>query len=238
MKEAEESSLVNHASTTPQRVHFYYSVSFSSLRKSWKVEYSSLCISTPQLVFTISSGPNNQDYSCTYPLGIEHAGKVEKGRDSDRERHEGQLEAKASLEKVEKEVKKTRGTAHPEKFEARAPNGHHRDYIFLLFVGLACKSTLVCFPFLFKWLLENESLAIYFQVVKKVLVNLPLLVSQEMKLGLQTYESHATIAPHPMYAWCVSCAWVRPEPYIETKCFVSYSFDSISEVHESKDGHL
>ena len=44
-------------------------------------------------------------------------------------------------------MKKTKGTSHPEKFEARAPDGHHRDYIFLLFVGLARKSTLVLFFF-------------------------------------------------------------------------------------------
>ena len=57
--------------------------------------------------------------------------------------------AKALPEKVEKEVKKTRGISHPEKLEARAPNGHHKDYILLLFVGLARKSTLVCFLFSF-----------------------------------------------------------------------------------------
>ena len=74
---------------------------------------------------------------------------VEKGRDSDRERDQGQPEVRASLEKVEKEVKKTRGISHPEKFEARALDGHHRDYILLLFVGLARKSTLVCFLFSF-----------------------------------------------------------------------------------------
>ena len=72
---------------------------------------------------------------------------VEKGRDSDRERDQGQPKARASPEKVEKEVKKTRGTSHPEKFEAIAPNRHHRDYIILLFVGLARKSTLCLFYF-------------------------------------------------------------------------------------------
>jgi len=86
---------------------------------------------------------------CTYPSKVEHEGTVGKGRDSDRERDQGQPEAKASLEKVEKEVKKTRGTSHLEKFEARALNGHHRDYILLLFVGFACKSTLVCLLFFF-----------------------------------------------------------------------------------------
>ena len=46
-------------------------------------------------------------------------------------------------------MKKTRGIIHPENFEARVPNGHHRYYILLLFVGLARKSTLVCFLFFF-----------------------------------------------------------------------------------------
>jgi len=64
---------------------------------------------------------------------------VEKGRDKDRERDQGQLKARASLEKVEKEVKKTRGVSHLEKFEVRAPDGHHRDYILLFFVGLALR---------------------------------------------------------------------------------------------------
>ena len=58
---------------------------------------SSLYIPTPLRVFTSPSGPNNQNYSCIYPLGIEHAGMVEKGRDRDRERDQGQLEARASL---------------------------------------------------------------------------------------------------------------------------------------------
>ena len=96
---------------------------------------------------TIPSGFNNQIYSCTYPPRIEQAGMVEKGRDSDRERDQGQPEARASPEKVEKEVKKARGKSHPEKFEAIAPNRHHRDYILLLFVGLARKSTLCLFSF-------------------------------------------------------------------------------------------
>ena len=86
---------------------------------------SSSCTPILQRVFPIPSGSSNQDYSCTYPLGIEHVGMVEKGRGRDRERDQGQP-------------------------EARAPNGHHRDYILLLFVGLARKSTLVCFLFLFK----------------------------------------------------------------------------------------
>ena len=69
---------------------------------------------------------------------------VEKGRDSDRERDQGQPETRASPEKVTEEVKKTRGTSHLKKFEAKALDRYHRDYILLLFVGLACKSTLIC----------------------------------------------------------------------------------------------
>ena len=45
------------------------------------------------------------------------------------------------------------------------------------------------------------------------------------------------VAPRPMYACCVLCAWVGLEPYIETNV-VSYSFDSINEAQESKEGHL
>ena len=62
---------------------------------------------------------------------------VEKGRDSDRERGQGQPEARASPERVEKGVKKIRGTIHPKKFQASAPDGHRRDYILLLCDGLA-----------------------------------------------------------------------------------------------------
>ena len=111
---------------------------------------SSLYIPTPQRVFTTPNGSNNQDYSCTYPLRIEHAGKVEKCRDGDGERDQGQLEARASPKKVEKEVKKTRGASHPEKFESRALDGHHRDCILLLVVRLARRVPLFVFLFLFK----------------------------------------------------------------------------------------
>ena len=75
---------------------------------------------------------------------------VERGRDRDRERDQGQLETKASLEKVEKEVKKTRRASHLEKFEVRALDGHHRDCILLFFVGLARRTPLFVFLFLFK----------------------------------------------------------------------------------------
>ena len=46
--------------------------------------------------------------------------------------------------------KKTRGTSYSKKFKAKVQDGHLRDYILLLFVGLARKSTFVCFLFLFK----------------------------------------------------------------------------------------
>ena len=115
-----------------------------------EAEDSFLYIPTPQQVFTTPSGSNNQDYSSTYPSEIEHASMVEKGKDRDRERDQSQPEAKASLEKVEKEMKKTRGASHPEKFEARAPNGHHRDCIVSLSVRLARRPPLFVFLFLFK----------------------------------------------------------------------------------------
>ena len=41
------------------------------------------------------------------------------------------------------------------------------------------------------------------------------------------------VTPRPMYVCCLPCAWVGLKLYIEKKCFVSYSFDSISEAHES-----
>ena len=104
-----------------------------------EVEDSSLYIPTLQWVYTTLSGSNNQDYSCTYPSRIEHAGTVEKCSDKDRERDQGQPEARALPKKVEKEVKKTRGASHPKKFEARALSGHHKYYIPLLFVRLAQK---------------------------------------------------------------------------------------------------
>ena len=46
------------------------------------------------------------------------------------------------------------------------------------------------------------------------------------------------VEPRPMYVSCVSCAWVGPEPYVKTKYFVSYSFDSVSEACKSKEGYL
>jgi len=82
-------------------------------------------------------------------LGIEHAGTIEKGRDSDRERGQGQPEARASPKKVEKEVKKRRGISHVEMFDVGSPDGHHRDYIISFCDGLACKEH----PYLFSFFL-------------------------------------------------------------------------------------
>ena len=107
-------------------IHTYFSMSF---HHPWWVQQSRLL--------------------CTYPLGIEHTGTIEKGRDRDKERDQGQPEVRASPKKVEKEVKKTKGVSHLEKFKARNLGGHHRDNILLLFVELACKRTLVCFLFSF-----------------------------------------------------------------------------------------
>jgi len=68
-----------------------------------------------QRVFTIPSGSNNQDYSCTYPLGIEHVGMVEKGRDNDRERDQGQPKARASLEKDRERSEEDKRNKSPEE---------------------------------------------------------------------------------------------------------------------------
>ena len=46
------------------------------------------------------------------------------------------------------------------------------------------------------------------------------------------------VAPHPIYACCLPCVRFGPKSYVETKCFVSYSFDSINGAHKSKNGHL
>ena len=51
-----------------------------------EAEDSSPCTPTPMRVFTTPSESSNQDYSCTYPSGIEHVGTVEKGKDEDSER--------------------------------------------------------------------------------------------------------------------------------------------------------
>ena len=142
---------MDHTST---KLHYSLASQFLLLLSEFlipkqEVEDSSPYIPTPQRVFTTPSGSNNRDYSGIYPLGIEHAGLVEKGRDSDRERDQGQLEARALPEKIEKEAKKARGVSHLKKFEARASDGHHIDRILFLFIGLAHKSTLICFLFSF-----------------------------------------------------------------------------------------
>ena len=128
-------------STTPQRVSLPQ-VSHERGKTFLPIHtYSSVSFRHP-------NGSINQDYSCTYPSGIEHTGTVEKVRDRDKD--PDQPEARASPEKVEKEGEKTRGASHLEKFEARALDGHHRDYILLLFVGLARRVPLFVFLFLFK----------------------------------------------------------------------------------------
>ena len=43
---------------------------------------------------------------------------------------------------------------------------------------------------------------------------------------------------HPAPCMRVMCHMHELSPYVETKCFVSYSFNSVSEAHESKEGHL
>ena len=152
--------------------------------------YSSVSFHHPQWI-------QHQDYSCIYPLGIEHASTVEKGRDRDRERDQG----KSLTRKVEKEMKKMRGTSHPKKFEARASDGHHRDYILLLFVGLARRALL--FVFLFSFLSDSRIVshlpfACKWQNMASSktcfgIVNLLLLISRVTKVRLWTYESHAAL---------------------------------------------
>ena len=45
------------------------------------------------------------------------------------------------------------------------------------------------------------------------------------------------VVPHTMYMCCLPYVWVGLELYVETKCCVSYSFDSICGAYESKEGH-
>ena len=63
------------------------------------------------------------------------------------ELHQGQPEARVSLKKVEKQVKKRRGISHVEKFDVGSPDGHHRDNIILFCDGLARKEH----PYLFSF---------------------------------------------------------------------------------------
>ena len=152
MKEAENSSPMDHTlllnesiPTTPQWVS-HPQVSHVRGRRFLPMHtYSSVSFHHPQWI-------QHQDYSCIYPLGIEHASTVEKGRDRDRERVQGQPKARASPKKVKKEMKKTRGMSHLKKLEAGGSDGHHRDCILLLFVGLAHKSTLVYYLFIYLYL--------------------------------------------------------------------------------------
>ena len=86
---------MDHTST---KLHYSLASQFLLLLSEFlilkqEVEDSSPYISTPQRVFTTPSGSNNRDYSCIYPSRIEHAGMVERGRDTDidrdRERDQG-----------------------------------------------------------------------------------------------------------------------------------------------------
>ena len=155
---------------------------------------------------------------------------VDKDRDRDRERDQGQPKAKASPEKVEKEVKETRGTSHSEKFEARALDGHHRDYILLLFVGLAWRTPLFVFLFLFlsdpriashspfacKWwnkLWDNKPIVVHFLSNKGGTSNIRILCASS--------ELHLT-----PYMRDVCHVWVGLEPYIKKKmsCLLFFWF--------------
>ena len=148
---------MNHTSTLLSTSPFLLLLS-EFLNTKQEAKDSSPYIHTLQRVFTTPSGSNNQDYLCTYPPGVEHLGMIQNGRNNDRERDQGQLEVGASPEKIEKEAKKAKGTSHLEKFKAKVPDGHHKDYILLLFVGLARKSTLVClFVCLFFYLFLSDS---------------------------------------------------------------------------------
>ena len=93
MKEAEDSSLVDHISTQLLSKFLILVQVLRGRRFLPMHTYSLVSFST------IPCESNNQYYSCTYPLGIEHVGTVEKGRDSERERDQGQPEARASLKK-------------------------------------------------------------------------------------------------------------------------------------------
>ena len=93
MKEAEDSSLVDHISTQLLSKFLILVQVLRGRRFLPMHTYSLVSFST------IPCESNNQDYSCTYPLAIKHVGTVEKGRDSERERDQGQPEARASLKK-------------------------------------------------------------------------------------------------------------------------------------------
>ena len=80
MKEAEDSSLVDHISTQLLSKFLILVQVLRGRRFLPMHTYSLVSFST------IPCESNNQDYSCTYPLGIEHVGTVEKGKDSDREK--------------------------------------------------------------------------------------------------------------------------------------------------------
>ena len=110
-------------------------------------------------------------------------------------------------------MKKTRLASHPKKFEARAPDGHHRDYILLLFVGLARRALL--FVFLFSFLSDSRIVshlpfACKWQNMASSktcfgIVNLLLLISRVTKVRLWTYESHAALRSYTPPHVCMIC---------------------------------
>ena len=144
----------------------------------------------------------------------------------------------------------------PEKFEARAPDGHQK-YIYLFarksnlcLIFWAHKSTLV-------WLFKLIKTPLFFLFSdSRIVSHLPFTCNWQNRFwdsepviahfpsnkggnsDIQNPTQLFVVAPRPMYAWCVSCAWVGPEPYVETKFFVSYAFDSVNKAHKSKEGHL
>ena len=139
---------------------------------------------------------------------------VEKDRDSDREIGQGQPEV--------------RGTSHLEKFQARAPDGHHRDYILLLCDGLARNSTFVYFLFSFFFFSDSRivSHSLTSSKIGSRTMNLSLLVSQAIKVGLRTYESHAALRsctpPHICVMSIVCVSWARTIRQKKNFCFLFF----------------
>ena len=70
-------------------------------------------------------------------------------------------------------------------------------------------------------------------------MNLSFLISRATKVGLWTYESHAALrscTPPYVCVMCVVCMGWTKALCQKKKCFVSYSFDSVSKAHELKEG--
>ena len=147
---------------------------------------------------------------------------------------------RASLEKVEKEVKKTREISHPKKFEARSLDGHHRDYILLLFVVLAHKSTLVCFLFSF-FFFSDSRIVSHSQFACKwqhkfwdsehVVAHFP---SNKVRTsGIRIPCSSSKLHLAPCIRDVCHVHGLGPSRTSKQNIF-SYSFDSVNEAHESK----